>query len=119
MLRGVNVGGRKLPMADLRALVERLGCTSVRTYVQSGNVVFEAAGTPAALASRLAAAIEADRGFPVPVIVRGARDLAATVSANPFVGEGLDPDAEPRLFHVTFLGAAPDPAGGGGVGGGH
>ena len=110
LLRGVNVGGRTLPMADLRTLVEGLGCTGVRTYVQSGNVVFEGSGTPAALAAGLAQAIAADRGFEVPVIVRRAGDLARTVAANPFVAEGLDPDAEPRLFHVTFLGASPDPA---------
>jgi uncharacterized protein (DUF1697 family) len=108
LLRGVNVGGHRLPMAELRALVEGMGHTRVRTYVQSGNLVFEGTGTPDRLAAELAAALADHCDFEVPVIVRSAEGLARTVAANPFLDEGLDPNAEPKLFHVTFLGGAPD-----------
>ena len=50
LLRGVNVGGKnKVPMADLRACVEGLGCTKVQTYIASGNVLFESKKSAAAL----------------------------------------------------------------------
>ena len=107
MLRAVNVGGRKLPMAELRALVASLGFGDVRTYVQSGNLVFEGKGKPVDLAVTLADAITADRRFDVPVVVRTAAELAEVVAANPFAAVGVDPDAEPRRFHVTFLGSVP------------
>ena len=53
LLRAVNVGGRKLPMAELRALCAELGWEDVATYIQSGNVVFTADGKPAALEAAL------------------------------------------------------------------
>lgn len=113
MLRGINVSGRnKVPMTDLRALAGSLGYGGVRSYVQSGNLVFDAPGraTPASVASRLAAAVHQAFGFEVPVVARSADELAGVVAANPFAAEGLRPDDEPRLFHVTFLASVPDPA---------
>ncbi|MCZ9339503.1 DUF1697 domain-containing protein, partial [Streptomyces sp. TRM76130] len=72
LLRGINVGGKKkLPMADLRTLMEDLGHTGVRTHLQSGQAVFAAEhGTEADLAAGLADAIERRFGFAVDVIVR-------------------------------------------------
>lgn len=84
LLRGVNVGrAKRVPMADLRALLEGLGCEGVSTLLNSGNAVFRAArATPAQLATRIAAAIEAEMGFEVPVIVKSASDLAAIEAEN-------------------------------------
>lgn len=113
LLRGVNVSGRhKVPMADLRSLAGSLGFTGVRTYVQSGNLVLDAGAgdTAPSITSRLEEAVADTFGFEVPVVVRSAGDLARVVGANPFVAEGLRPDDEARLFHVTFLGATPAPA---------
>lgn len=77
LLRGINVGGhRRLPMAELRERVERLGGVDVRTYLQSGNVVV-AAG-PAELAGRLADELG------TPVLERTATALRETVEGNPF-----------------------------------
>src|SRR5688572_22236820 len=70
LLRGVNVGGRVLPMAALRELCTGLGWREVRTYIQSGNVVFESDDKPAALEAALEAAITERFGFKVQVIVR-------------------------------------------------
>ena len=72
LLRAVNVGGTKLPMADLRALLEGLGLTNVHTYLQSGNAVFDAgdgAEPAAALATAIEMRIERDLGPRVGVLV--------------------------------------------------
>jgi uncharacterized protein (DUF1697 family) len=84
LLRAVNVGGRKLPMADLRALCAELGWTGIETYIQSGNLVFAATGEPAALETRLEEAIRARFGLDVPTIVRTAAAWSALAAANPF-----------------------------------
>jgi uncharacterized protein (DUF1697 family) len=84
LLRAVNVGGRKLPMAQLRELCADLGWTEVRTYIQSGNLVFSAAGKPAAIEACLEQAIERRFGFEVPVMVRSARAWSALRAGNPF-----------------------------------
>ncbi|TDD64451.1 DUF1697 domain-containing protein [Jiangella aurantiaca] len=101
LLRGINVGGKKkVAMAELRALVERLGHTDVATYINSGNVVFTS-GIPDAGRDDLEAAIEraiqAELGLEVAVLVRTPGELAAAVEANPF------PDAVPARLLLTFL----------------
>jgi uncharacterized protein (DUF1697 family) len=107
LLRGINVGKHKrIAMADLRALVEGLGYTDVKTHLNSGNVVFTAAGGDnLELAGAIEAAIAAETGLAVPVVVRSGAELAGIVANNPFP----DAAADPATLHVTFLGAAPDP----------
>ena len=110
MLRGINVSGSKMiKMEALRASFEALGFTNVRTYVQSGNVVFTARqGAVAPLSLRIAARIKSDFGFDVPVLVLAAEQIARVVEENPFSGKkGIDP----TKLHVTFLAAAPEAAG--------
>jgi uncharacterized protein (DUF1697 family) len=106
LLRGVNVGGsRKILMADLKALYESLGFVNVKTYIQSGNVLFDGdSADSGALAARMEAAIAERFGFEVTVIQRTADDLARILDADPF------PGAEPKFLHLLFLAAAPDPA---------
>jgi len=110
LLRGINVGGgKKVPMAQLRELFDRLGHGAVRTYVQSGNVVFTAAdpdATPAQLAAATEQAIEAEFGFPVAVTIRTRDELAAVIDADPFRGIA----DHPSRYHVLFLAAAADPS---------
>lgn len=103
LLRGVNVGGSgRLAMAELRALLEDLGATGVRTYLQSGNAVLDWDGSPDALQSATAAALRDRLSLDVPVLVRTAAQLDAVVSACPFA------DVDPRLLHAVFLdGPAP------------
>lgn len=87
LLRGINVGGHnKVPMAELRGLCEELGWAEVRSYVQSGNLVFEAAGEPASLEAELERAIERTFELSIPVVVRAAADWPAYVAGNPFPG---------------------------------
>ncbi len=101
LLRGVNVGGKnKLPMRDLAEMFEGAGCRSVRTYIQSGNVIFEASPAAAARApERISATIRERFGYDIPVVVRSAAEIAAVVADNPFVERGC----ETKALHVGFL----------------
>ncbi len=104
LLRGINVGGRTLKMADLRAVVEAAGGTDVATYIQSGNVVLShPMRSPDRLAAHLAGAIEDATGMAVPVMARTATEWDAVVATNPF------PDAGGTTLHVVFLDQSPDP----------
>lgn len=101
LLRGVNVGGKHvLPMAELRALLEQLGCRDVETLLQSGNAVFAADARAArGLGERLERALVRRFGFEVPVVLRSAADLARVLARNPFLADGAPEDA----LHVAFL----------------
>jgi uncharacterized protein (DUF1697 family) len=101
LLRGINVGGaKKVPMAELRALLEGLGYGGVRTYLQSGNAVFTADhGDEEALAAELAAAIEKHFGFTVGVLVRDHAYLKAVREACPFPAAEL----EGKQMHATYF----------------
>jgi len=106
LLRGVNVGGRSVPMQQLRDVVVQLGHSDVRTYIQSGNVLFRCTrDDPAAIASELRAAIAAHLGHAVTVLIRAPAELEAAIAANPFAGRGA-----PTPLHVTFLERVPDAA---------
>lgn len=108
LLRGINVGGKnKLPMKALVALVEGAGCESVRTYIQSGNVVFRASAARAqALPAALSKALRTDFGYTIAVVTRTATELEQALAANPFVDEGADPTS----LYIAFLAARPTKA---------
>ncbi|MFN3725055.1 MAG: DUF1697 domain-containing protein [Allosphingosinicella sp.] len=84
LLRAVNVGGCKLPMAELREVCAELGWEKVETYIQSGNVVFEATGKPEALETALEKAVAKRFGFERPVIVRSAKQWTDYAEGSPF-----------------------------------
>lgn len=104
LLRGINVGGKnKLPMAELRDVFAAAGCAAVKTYIQSGNVVFEA---PQELAEQVPAIVtEAIRrrfGYETAVVVRSGEELRQVAASNPF-----DTSGDPRFLQVAFLEEAP------------
>lgn len=104
LLRAVNVGGRKVPMADLRSLLEELGMGGVTTYLQSGNAVFDATERSASkVASTLETAITDRFGFETPVIVTTPKAIGAAAKANPFLADGVDR----KELHIAFLGGTP------------
>ncbi len=105
LLRGINVGGkRKLPMADLIRIFEDAGGAEVRTYIQSGNVVFEAPASRAARIVRDAAkGIEEHFGFETTIVVRTAPEMARIIAANPLLKKGTDE----KSLHVGSLDRAP------------
>ncbi len=106
LLRGVNVGGRnRLPMADLRDIFTAAGCSAVRTYIQSGNVVFDAEGDLAERAPGIVTeAIRRRFGYETVVVVRSREEVLQVVASNPF-----DTSGDPRFLQVAFLEHAPDP----------
>ncbi len=100
LLRGINVGGRnKVDMRALRTTFEAAGCTAVRTYINSGNVLFAHRRKSATLAPLLEKAIATDVGFPVEVLLRDHASLAATAKAIPRTWKD---DATMRCY-VLFL----------------
>lgn len=105
LLRGINVGGKNtLLMKDLVAMFIQAGCSAVRTYIQSGNVVFRA---PPRIAKGIAAtvsdAIEDASGLRVPVVLRTAEELRAVAESHPLLKAGV----EPRTLQVVFLADEP------------
>jgi uncharacterized protein (DUF1697 family) len=106
MLRGINVGpGKVVKMERLRTSFATLGFGEVRTYVQSGNVVFQSERkSPAELTRTIEAKIQRDFGFTVPVLIKTSKELAQIVRANPLLRvKGIDVSK----LHVTFLSDAP------------
>lgn len=104
LLRAVNVGGRKLPMAELRALCGEIGWTDVATYIQSGNLVFAGSGRPEAIEKTLEAAIAKEFGLDVPVIVRSRAEWAEYPPGNPFKAAAKD---EPNRLMLLLSKAPP------------
>ena len=104
MLRGVNVGGNALKMAWLRGACEKIGLRDVRTYVQSGNIVFTSRLGAPKLAKAIKAVVDAQTRLPVTIVVRSAADMAGIVAGNPFLKQS---GVELAKLHVTFLDKTP------------
>ena len=106
LLRGINVGSnRSLPMKELMAMLEDLGAEGVKTYIQSGNVVFRSGDTHTqALAARLTAEIKRLKGFEPHVLILGLEDWDAAMANNPFP----EAEADPKTLHLGFLTAIPE-----------
>src|SRR5437667_8344453 len=106
LLRGLNVGGKNcVPMTKLAQLFVEAGCADVRTYIQSGNVIFKASQSkleklPRAITKR----IEETFGFKIPVVLRTGEQLGETLRNNPFLKAGAAED----MLHVYFLAGVPD-----------
>lgn len=102
LLPAVNVGGTgKLPMAELKAMCEAAGFERVQTYIASGNVVFDAAGTEQQVQAALGQRLSLYAGKPVGVLVRTAQEMADVLAANPF------PESPGNQTVAIFLDAAP------------
>lgn len=86
-------------MADLKATCERLGFDKVRTYIQSGNLIFTSDKRNPELENHLERAIMERFGFDVPVIVRDSEELQTSIDKNPF----FDRNADTGQLHLTFL----------------
>ncbi|WP_168697970.1 DUF1697 domain-containing protein [Gordonia paraffinivorans] len=104
LVRAVNVGGVKLPMAELREMATELGASDVATYIASGNLVCSPPGDPDHFDRALETAITARYGYFREVISRSAEEVAAALDAHPF--EVVDD----RFSYIHFLVAEPDPA---------
>jgi uncharacterized protein (DUF1697 family) len=109
MLRGINVGGHKrIKMDQLRASFEALGFERVRTYIQSGNVVFKTRKlSSVALSKGIEEKILSDFGFSASVISRSSDEMTKAIENNPLLKER---EIDHEKLHVTFLSGAATPA---------
>lgn len=107
LLRGVNVGQNLLKMERLREICTQIGAKNVRTYVQSGNVVFEGDGTAEKWTQALERRLAGETRLPVTVLVRTSAEMKRVLGGNPFVKEkGIDI----RRLAVVFLQQTPSKA---------
>lgn len=107
LLRGINVGGNnKLPMKSLVTMLEAVGLSDVKTYIQSGNVVLRCSTARAAkLGAEIAAAIKKEFGFEPSVLIINAKDLVKAKKANPYPEAAVE--MEGRTLHFIFLASVP------------
>lgn len=105
LFRGISVGGRhSLPMKELVALLENLGCRNVRTYIQSGTAVFQSSEKgPGTLAKRISAEIKRRRGFEPAVQLLTVKEFEKALRQNPFA----EAVADPKSLHLSFLAEKP------------
>ena len=105
LFRGINVGGNNvLPMKELVARLESIGAQNVKTYIQSGNAVFQSQETNASLLqNKISAAIKKSHGFEPQVFLLKLEDMEKVVDANPFP----EAESEPKTLYVHFLASMP------------
>ncbi len=106
LLRGINVGGSNvLPMKELKTLLESLDLQNVKTYIQSGNVVFQSTETNASWLSRqISAEIEKSHSFEPQVLLLELEEMEKAIESNPFP----EAESEPKSLHVNFLASVPE-----------
>jgi uncharacterized protein (DUF1697 family) len=98
LLRGINVSGKKkLPMQDLRKLLDELGYLNVQTYIQSGNIILETNEKKAKVIIKIHEAIQHQFGYDIPVIIKTVSELRKAIAAYPF------PTENPRIVAFVFL----------------
>jgi uncharacterized protein (DUF1697 family) len=103
-LRAINVGGHTVKMDALRALFAQLGYANVRTFIASGNVIFEADAEPTALETQIEAHLEHELGYEVATFIRSPAELAQVARFAAGL-PGVDPEAD--SMYVAFLKAPP------------
>ena len=107
VLRGINVSGqKKILMTDVKAIYEKLGFKDVKTYIQSGNVVFKSEKKlpETEAAQKIEDAIQKKYDFHVPVIIRSLPEIKKVIESNPFLQQK---DVDLKKLHVTFLSEIP------------
>jgi uncharacterized protein (DUF1697 family) len=104
LFRGINIGGRNsLPMKDLTSIFETLGARNAKTYIQSGNVVFQISSKDiSSFSKRLGGEIMKRRGFEPQILVIEPSEVETAMTNNPF------PEAEPSSLHLGFLAFPPE-----------
>ncbi len=98
LLRGINISGHRIiKMADLRSILNKLGLKSVRTYILSGNILFESEEKKPTLSAMISKSIMENFGYEVPVFILSPATLLKAVAQNPF------PEAQPNRLYLTFF----------------
>ena len=104
LFRGINVGGKNmLPMQELRSVLEKFGARNAKTYIQSGNAVFQFNGKGIGFADKISAEIGKRHEFKPYVLLLDSGDLERVIAANPF----REAEAVPKNLHIIFLSGLP------------
>lgn len=105
LLRGINVSGKNIiKMADLSLWLEQIGLLNIKTYLQSGNVLFSSKiETIDTLEEMMVQQIEQKTGLKIPILIMTVQDLKQIINENPFYKQNLDV----KFLHITFLKLAP------------
>jgi uncharacterized protein (DUF1697 family) len=105
LFRGINVGGKNIiPMIELVDVFKSLGLSNIKTYIQSGNVVFQCTNiNRVELLQRICAAIEKHCSVVIQVLILDVNELANAIALNPFP----EAKAEPNTLHFFFLSSLP------------
>ena len=106
LFRGINVGGKNiLPMKELKTLLQNLDLQNVKTYIQSGNVVFQSnEKSTSGLSSKISAEIEKSHGFKPQVLLLDIDEMEKAIGLNPFP----EAESEPKTLHLSFLASVPE-----------
>jgi uncharacterized protein (DUF1697 family) len=106
LFRGINVGGSNiLPMNELVTVLEKIGARNVKTYIQSGNAIFQGEEPNASLLSnKISAAVKKSHGFEPQVLLLELEQMEKAVESNPFP----EAESEPKALHLYFLAAVPE-----------
>ncbi|MBI3285814.1 MAG: DUF1697 domain-containing protein [Burkholderiales bacterium] len=106
LFRGINVGGKNsILMKELAAALEGMGARNVKTYIQSGNVVFQSAEeNPAQLSKKMAVEIKKSHGFEPCILVLSRAAIQKAIAANPFA----EAETDPASLHLGFLASRPE-----------
>ena len=107
LLRGINVSGqKKMPMADLRNMLDTLEFQKVKTYIQSGNIVFDSTENDIdVLEEKIRSRIQSTFGFDVPVLIKSKEEFERILQQNPYT----DPEAiEKKQVYFVLLKKAPE-----------
>ena len=109
LLRGINVSGQKIiKMEDLRKRMDTAGYKNVKTYIQSGNIIFESAEkSKPALAKAFEAFLMKEYGYEVTVFIVDANDVERAIDNNPFVEGRVEEEPGFKKLYVTFLSDEP------------
>ncbi len=98
MIRGINVGGKRIKMADLKDLYQNMGFGSVKTYIQSGNVIFKSDNADQEyLTESIQQKILETFNYHVEIVIRTNDEIKEVIKSSPFK------DREDKYLHVTFL----------------
>ncbi len=104
LLRGINVGGRNsLPMRELVDLLEALECRNVKTYIQSGNVVFQTGKDAPNLTKQISTGVKKRCGFEPHALLLHFQEFEGAIAANPF----REAESDPKGLHFGFLASVP------------
>ncbi|MDR2009466.1 MAG: DUF1697 domain-containing protein [Bacteroidales bacterium] len=106
LLKGINVGGKNIvKMAELKIILQKAGLTNIKTYIQSGNIIFGSELDENTLKSKIESEIKKEFGLSIPVVLRTEEEFKQIIKQNPFTEEEIrnaESNSESEIFYVSL-----------------